>query len=517
MASTVADDDDIDMLEQQIRGEQARGSSSSPAPRQPTSSRRTDGLTLADDLDALELGGGDLSDGESVTSRDLEVLVVIPRDQSKHPQEMESVPLAYIKDYFKGRIDPKKYTWGLQDQNNNFRPSPVAYYDMEHPPGTTGAEKGQRQRDNWAQIQKDCGVKLKPFAKRGDKPLGRDDPDARYTTMSGEVHVRRWQYDHSDKSGEEMPTLRITKQSNSVPWGHRYFHYFSDNPKVAGQMPSQLAEKYGPENVNVKTVDGAFPTVKTLNERGRFEADRAYANVRGLKYSYNKTLPEVVVQHKDSLISVDLINDQSKWQERPLLQKLHDRLQTKPKSLTVAMLSEDGTTYVTPSFVARTQPNYYATVKGARQLPDGVEKCDKQIEGGKSWVQTGEKILSTTDAAKKSLAQGQTLADKYPDVQMFSPRLKDGQAKGSLKMVYATVRDREEISQSVANEFGIEARANHYEQRRDAAKSAAPTKDQQLQNVYAEGDGYETDSSTNSRSSMVSNRAGERLQQVQRA
>ena len=472
------------------------------------------GLTLEDDLDALKLGGGgDLSDDESSAGRNLEVLVVIPRDQRKHQFEMESVPLKHVKEFFKGRIDPKNYTWGLQDESNNFRPSPVAYYDVEHPPGANEAEKGQRRRENWERIQESCGVKLRPFAKRADKALTRDDPDARYQTVNGEEHVRRWKYEHPEKSGEEMPSLRITKPSNSVPWGRRYFHYFSDNPKVAGKMPSELAEKYGAENVNVKTVEGGFPTVKTLNERGRFEADRAYANVRGLKYSYNKTLPKVAVQYKDSLISVDLINDQTKWPKQPLLEKLHNKLQKNPRSLTVAMLNEEETTYVTPSFVARLQPNHYAKVQAAHNLPKGVEKCEKQIEGGKNWIQTAENVLTTTDAAKQTLEAGQTLAQKYPDVQMFSPKLKDGKAVGSLKMIYATRRDQEEITQSVADDFGIQAQANRYEQQRDAAKAGAPTKDAALQAVYDEG-GYDSDSSSNARNSMINSRANERAQQA---
>jgi hypothetical protein len=514
MASTVADDDDIDMAGQQLLSEAEREASPSRVPRRTTSNQRAEELTLVDDLDALDLGeGADLSDDESVVSRKLEVLVVIPRDQKKHPHEMESVPLKYVKEFFNGKIDPKNYTWGLQDESNNFRPSPVAFWDMEHPPGTTGKEKGERRQENWKRIQDDCGYRLKAFAERVSyEPLSRDDQAARYKTVSGEEHVRRWEYKHTDKSGEEMPALRITRQSSSVPWGHRYIHYFSNNPKVAGKLPSDLAEKYGPENVNVKTVDGRFPTVKKLNERGRFEADREFAMLIGQKYLYNRTLPTAVVQYGDSLISVSLINDQSKWKARPELAKLHAKLQKNPKSLTVGVLNEEGSTYVTPDFVARSQPNHYAAVKAAHNLPDDVAKCNKRVQGEKNWVQLSKDVIGTTDAARKGLAPGQTIADKYPDVQMFSPKLKDGKPTGSLKMVYTTKRDREEITQSVADDFGIKAQANHYEQQRDRVKSAAPTKDAALQAVYDEG-GYDSDSSTNSRSSMISNRAGDREQQ----
>ena len=500
---------DDEMADQQLLDEEALGAGSSRIPLQTEAQGNDQGLILEDDLDALDLAGdSDISDDESVAPRSLRVWVVVPRDQIKHPLEMETVPLAQFKSYIGGHIDPRQYPWVLQDEDNNFRPAPVAYYDLEYPPGATAEKKAQLRHENWKQIQDVSGVKLKSFASRDPKPLGPGDDGARYTTKNGEEHIRRWKYARTDMCGDEMPTFRITRPS-SVPWKSKYIHCFSDNKKVKRRWPSQLAEKYGPENVNQKTVYCGFPTVKKLNQRGRFEADKAYADLLGLKYSYNRTLPEVVVRHKDSLISVELINDESKWQEQPRLKRLHDKLRTNPKNLTVAMLNEDGTSYVTPSFVARTQPAYYAKVKSDRQLPDGVERCDKQIEGEKSWVQEAKNVLTTTDVAKKKLEPGQTLAQKFPDIQMFSPRLKDGKPKGSLKMLYATLRDREEISQSVAKEFGIEPQPNHYEQRRDAA----PTKDQALQNAYAERAGDETDSSTHSRKSMLANRSDERSQQ----
>lgn len=441
-------------------------------------------LDLIDDFAAVELGGP-VAAKYAEGAVEITLHRAVPRNQVKYPGQVELVPDEFFEKTFGSELKKTDYPVVLEyGKNGPLKPAPAAFYDLDYPAGMSISEKSEFRKQNWANVQEAVGSEIKSFAGRDQKPLDRDDPRARHETPGGE-RFRKWDYHEKDRCGDTLPDMSLRKDSKSNPWGYR----LTMQPSLDPQDYVRAAEKYGKENVGLKGTDNITRSVADLEKRGRLEPQKAFHELRGDIYEYNRKLPKIVVENAGSLVSAKLLKDEDFWSKRSDFKDTHQKLINNPNKLTIGMLNKHGT-YISPDFLKKTDPKRFEELRKEAGLGKNLALATKSFKADKVWRQTSENVLTPAD--KVRLKEGEKLGDK--DLQTFSTSTKNGRSTGALKMLYATNRDQDTITPEVAKQMGVEARISPYEQKRtDFQKTGLKAK---TQDAWANGGGDDSESDT---------------------
>ncbi|MEI2387434.1 hypothetical protein [Breoghania sp. JC706] len=487
---------------------------------------------FADNMATLNLSGRKAS-----AARTLEVGIAVPRSAKKTGGHVEYELLSEEKfqSRYGDKASPRDYPWLLRDQHGVTMTRPRAYYSVEIPRNSSGAQMTQLRQDNWSRIKEAGDFESKPYAAKGNnfKPLDPNDEAAQFETSAG-TRLRKYEYKVPHLVGADLPEIELTVPRSDGE-GDRILLLHKDNPRFLTEdgrqmTAAEMGQAYGEHNVRIADTDGRWDSIAVLNERGRYEADRRLAKTYGMDFAYNRHLPDLVVEAEatrqedgrtvsdpagNQLVSMKLVRDTAQHEKNQTLAQIAADVDEHPRLLKAGVRITEGT-YVSPAMAAEKYPEIYQALAKEYNLPKGFEKISSAAGADQAWVQKSKDVFITATAAQRGLREGETVAGRYSDTRTFTPKTKiapgdrPGSTKevpgNSLKMLYATLRDRESITPGIGKQIGVEPRIGHYDQRAiDHVSKVVPQKMEDLA-------GYDSGSDTpqDPRKQMIANRGNKR-------